>query len=66
MATRNPRDPNLERRWRDRIVPGRIVVAFVAELTLYGFACLDGPFPNFLRILERPGATKLCRSFREF
>ena len=35
-----------------RGVPGRIVVAVVAELTLYGFWPVDGCLPNSLRILE--------------
>src|SRR5262245_59821777 len=36
-----------------RIVPNRIVVAFVAELKVYEFWGLKGRFAELLRILER-------------
>jgi hypothetical protein len=38
-------------------VPGEIVVAFVAKLTLYGFWPADGLFAELLRILENRGDT---------
>jgi hypothetical protein len=40
-------------------VPDRILVAFVAELTLYGFCQFDSRFPEFLRILEKRDVTGL-------
>jgi hypothetical protein len=36
-------------------VPGQIVVAVVAELTLYGFWHCEGLFAELLRILEKDG-----------
>jgi hypothetical protein len=36
-------------------VPGRIVVAVVAELMVYGFWGCDGRFAELLRILEEKG-----------
>ena len=49
-------------RWDQRghenlCVPGRIVVAFVAEFGLYGFRRDNRPFTEFSRILEKSCAT---------
>jgi len=44
---------------RSKPVPNRILVAFVAELALYGFWPVDGLFAEFWRILEQHGATDL-------
>ncbi len=38
-------------------VPSQIVIAFVAELTLYGFRHAEGLFAELLKILEEPSAT---------
>ena len=35
------------------VVPGRIVIAFVAKLMLYGFRPDKGRFTELLRILEK-------------
>ena len=40
-------------------VPGQILVAFVTELTVYGFGFVEGHFAEFLSILENRGATGL-------
>ena len=42
-------------------VPGQILIAFVAKLTLYGFWPGEGRFAELLRILEKDGATGLAR-----
>jgi hypothetical protein len=36
-------------------VPGQIVIAFVAKLTLYKFRGSEGRFAELLRILEKDG-----------
>ena len=36
-------------------MPGGILIAFVAELNLYGFWRAEGLFPELLKILERMG-----------
>ena len=41
-------------------VPGRIVIAVVAKLTLYGFRGGEGVITEFLRILEKDGAAHWC------
>ena len=40
-------------------VPGRILVALVAKLRVYGFWRREGRFPELLRILEKDRATGL-------
>ena len=37
-------------------VPSRILIAFVAELRVYGFWGVYGQIAEFRRILEEPGA----------
>jgi hypothetical protein len=39
-------------------VPDQILIAFIAELKLYGFRPAERPFPEFLRILEKRSAAK--------
>ena len=51
-------------------MPDQILVTFVPELTLYGFGCRKGRFPEFLKTLEnrtprRPSPQSLsCSSSR--
>jgi hypothetical protein len=42
-------------------VPDRIVVALVAELTLYGILAQSAPIPELLRKLEKGYTTLLVR-----
>ena len=44
---------------RFQLVPGQILIAFVAKLKLYGFWRGEGRFAELLRILEKDGATGL-------
>src|SRR4051794_26662701 len=53
------RDPNHDHSLR---VPDQIVVAVVAELTLYRFRCRKSLFPKFLKTLENGSATESVAS----
>jgi len=43
-------------------VPDQILIAFVAKLTLYGFWCGKGRFPEFLKTSENSGAMRFDAS----
>jgi hypothetical protein len=46
--------------WSCQGVPGQILIAFFAELALYGFRRVEGLIAELLRILEKDGATGLA------
>jgi len=46
------------------LVPNQILIAFVAELTVYVFWRVEGLFAELLRILEKDGTTGLGGSQR--